>query len=38
MFTSQNTYSTVLIAVLAATVVTTFVALGNALDGFQFFW
>lgn len=38
MFTIENSYSTVLIAVLAATVVTAFVALGHALHGFQFFW
>lgn len=38
MFSSENSYSTVLIAVLVATVVATFVALGHALDGFQFFW
>ena len=38
MFTSENSYSTVLIAVLVASVVATFVALGHALHGFQFFW
>lgn len=38
MFTSQTSYSTVLLAVLAATVIATFAALGHALSGFQFFW
>lgn len=38
MFTSENSYSTLLLAVLAAIVVATFAALGHALLGFQFFW
>jgi len=38
MLNHQNSYAVAMIVALTAAVVTTLLALGHALDGFQTFW